>query len=234
MQAVVVGGSRGLGAALARVLAMEGADVVVTYALSTDAANALVAECADTPGRVRALQLDAANPESAHQLREEIESSGRGVDLLVLNAAPALRPMPLDDAFTGRIIGYVTESFAMVSGPLLALLPSVRITGGQVVGISSEFVETSPPEWSHYVSAKTALEGLLQTLAVAEPSVRVAVARPPRLQTDLTRSPLGHRSALSPAEVAVRLAEFLRDGAESGRVHVFPPASFTPSRSSTT
>jgi NAD(P)-dependent dehydrogenase (short-subunit alcohol dehydrogenase family) len=225
--AVIVGGSRGLGAALSLNLALQGADVTATYARSTGAARALAAELEGAPSRCELVRLDATDSEGAQRLRERLRAEGRGIDVFVLNAAPALRPMALDPAFARRIGAYVQESYAMTSTPLLALLPLVEEAGGVVVAISSEFVEDPPPEWPHYVSAKAAIEGLMRTVASAAPSVRVVVARPPRLQTDLTRVPLGHRQAEPPVVVAASLVRSILEGGEPGSVRVLGPSALT-------
>lgn len=225
--AVVVGGSRGLGAALTLSLALQGADVTVTYARSTDSALALAADLEHAPSRREVVQLDATDGEGAWRLRERLRAEGRGVDVLVLNAAPVLRPMALHPAFAERLGAYVQQSYAMTSTPLLALLPLVEEAGGVVLAISSQFVEDPPPEWPHYVSAKAAVEGLMRAVVSVAPSVRAVIARPPRLQTDLTRIPLGHRQAEPPAVVAARLVQSLLEGGEPGSVRVLGPSALT-------
>lgn len=225
--AVVVGGSRGLGAALTLALALQGADVTATYAQSGDAAQALAADLERTSSRCDVVQLDATDGEGAQRLRDRLHVEGRGVDVLVLNASPAVLPMALSPVFTERLGAYVHLSYAMTSTPLLALLPLVEQARGIVVAISSAFVEDPPPEWPHYVSAKAAIEGLMRAVASSAPGVRVVVTRPPRLQTDLTRVPLGHRYAEPPALVATRLVRSLIGGSEPGVIQVLSPSALT-------
>ena len=84
--ALVTGASRGIGRAVALALAEAGAEVVVNYSSSPDAADAVVAEIKDSGGQAYALQANVAEEEAVNSLvKTVIERSGR-IDVLVNNA----------------------------------------------------------------------------------------------------------------------------------------------------
>ncbi len=84
--ALVTGGSRGIGAAIARRLAAEGAAVAISYSASGDRAAALVADIAKTGARAESFQADQAKPDEVQGLvRAVVKSFGR-LDILVNNA----------------------------------------------------------------------------------------------------------------------------------------------------
>ena len=85
-RAVVTGGSRGIGAAIVRKLAEQGALVVFTYSASPDAAQVLVRDIVVAGGRASALHADSADPAGLQvAIRQAVERLG-GLDILVNNA----------------------------------------------------------------------------------------------------------------------------------------------------
>jgi 3-oxoacyl-[acyl-carrier protein] reductase len=89
-RALVTGGSRGIGAAIALTLAENGADVAITYSKSPERAEAVVASIEKLGRRAVALQADSADPQAAKRaVAEAVETLG-GLDILVNNAAIGL------------------------------------------------------------------------------------------------------------------------------------------------
>src|SRR5260370_23375020 len=84
--AVVTGGSRGIGRAIAQAFAREGAKVAVVYRGSQSAADALVAEITQAGGTARAYQADVADSGSVEECVKKVEQDLGGVDILVNNA----------------------------------------------------------------------------------------------------------------------------------------------------
>ena len=84
--ALVTGGSRGIGRAIVKAFAAEGAKVAVVYRGSKEAADSLVQEVTQTGGVARALQADVADPAAAAACVDQVEKEWGPVDILVNNA----------------------------------------------------------------------------------------------------------------------------------------------------
>nr|WP_051386212.1 SDR family NAD(P)-dependent oxidoreductase [Actinokineospora inagensis] len=187
---LVVGGSRGLGAAITAALASRSASVWTGYSRDHAAASAL-AERFD--GLVHPLRMDAAHP---------VELPDLDLTGLVLCAGPAVRPIGLHQDTTAAIREFVDRSVAMVLNPLAA----ARLRPGSwLVVVSSSAVEDFPAHWPHYSMAKAAVEALATHCAR---ELRVLILRPPRLRTAMAAGPL---SAIDPAVVAAHVARWVPD-----------------------
>ena len=190
MVVLLTGASRGLGLALARLLAGSGASLVLT----TRDGSALETAAAALRGQADVLALagDVADP--AHVERLVAAAIGRfgRIDVLVNNAStvgpspmPALEEYPLGD---------LERVFRVnVSAPLhLAqrVLPQMRARGsGLVLNVSSDAGVNAYPGWGGYGASKAALEHLSRTLAseLAESGVRVYVVDPGDMNTQMHR-----------------------------------------------
>lgn len=209
--ALVTGASRGLGAAIAHALASQGGTVVGTFLASAAEADALAARLASTPGRFVPMQGDAGDPAWGERARAALLAEHSGLDLLVCNACPSLRPLWLEPASAARVTDHVARSVAMTAVPISFLLDLVAARRGTAVVVSSSAVAAPPAEWPHYVAAKCAVEGLARTAAAEQPHARVMVVRPPKLLTELVNTPLGRQGAVAPEAYAATLVERLID-----------------------
>jgi NAD(P)-dependent dehydrogenase (short-subunit alcohol dehydrogenase family) len=186
--AVVVGGSRGLGAALALALASQGCTVLVGHRGGADRVAALAESAALAGGAIRSVAGDAADPRWAARVIDELGPDA--LDLLVCSAAPAPRNLPFEPGALDRFGDFVADTLRLAAAPLAALLPFVRSGHGCCVAVSTVAVQTRPAAWPQYVTAKAAVEGLWGWAAAQHPGVRFLVARPGMLLTDQMNTPM--------------------------------------------
>jgi len=200
--AVVVGGSRGLGAEVVRALAMQGCTVLATYWKSTEDAQRVTRSLAHAPGTVEFVQGDAADVEWCRDVLYPKMARHARLDLLVCSAAPALRPLGLDTDGIERFRTFTAQSLGLVAAPLATLLEPLSEHSGWCVLVSSSALESPPAEWPHYIAAKSAAEGLIRWAASKHTKAHFLIARPPRMLTDLVNTPGGQRDGLPPEVVA--------------------------------
>ena len=206
-RAIVVGASRGLGAAFSLELAAGGASVVGLYSQSRDDADELLSASRDLPGRLTLEQGDAGDPNWCRVLKQRVRDELGSVDLLICNAAPAIQPLLVEDACFDRIRAYVDRGLALVGAPLSSFLDLVAASHGCVIVISSAAVESPPPHWPQYVALKAAAEGLTRAAAAHYRDVTFVIARPDKIRTSFSSTPLGLVDAEDASTVARRILE---------------------------
>ena len=214
--ALVIGGSRGLGAATVTALVRRGANVFLNFAESVSDAERLRKELESYPGHIALARGDAGDATCCSELRTRIEREYGRLDVLICNACPSLLPMWVEVGTASRIQQYINQSVQLALNPMSELLPLIESSAGTIVLISSVAVELPVGEWPHYIAAKSALEGLGKAIAVAHRDIDCLIVRPSRLDTDLTNTPLGRKGAMSTAVVAAKITEWLSEN-EAGR-----------------
>lgn len=218
--ALVIGASRGLGAAITQAMALQGCTVLANFLKSKAEAELLRESVADAPGNVVLVQGDGSDLTWCEKASLQIVGDYGALDYLVCSACPAPPSLRLHPHAARRIKEYVAQSFGLVSTPMATFLPVLRQTGGWSVTISSMSVKSPPPEWPHYVSAKYAVEGLTAAAAVEHKAVSFLIVRPPTLLTDMTNTPLHRHGAIAPERAAIRIAERLAGPPAAGRVEI--------------
>jgi NAD(P)-dependent dehydrogenase (short-subunit alcohol dehydrogenase family) len=183
--AIVTGGGRGIGAAVARGLADAGALVVVA-ARSADACDSVVASIRSNGGTAVAVVTDVGNADSRDSLVTRTVSEFGGIDVLVNNAG-VLRPH-----FTTKVTeDEFDEIFRTnVKGPVFlssAALPHLSAGGGSIINISALGAFQPMPGIGAYCSAKAAMVNWTQTMAKewAASNVRVNMLVPGPVATDM-------------------------------------------------
>ncbi|NLD53649.1 MAG: SDR family oxidoreductase [Burkholderiaceae bacterium] len=192
---MVTGGSRGIGAACARLAAAAGYDVCVNYAGDEAAARRTVAEVLAAGRRAVAVQADVGSEEDVVRLFEACDRTLGPVSALLNNAgvvAPASRVERMDAQRVMRVLRI------NVLGAFLAAREAVRRmssrhggAGGVIVNVSSAAARLgSPGEYVDYAASKAAVDTLTRGLAleVADEGIRVAGIRPGLIDTDIHRS----------------------------------------------
>jgi 3-oxoacyl-[acyl-carrier protein] reductase len=186
--ALVTGGSRGIGAAIAKTLAREGWPVGVNYRSDSEAAEAVVAEITDAGGRAKALKGDIADLDTADALFKALEGEFGPVLVLVNNAgvrADGLSPQ-IDDEDWARVID--TNLSAAFRLTRRALRPMIRARYGRVVNIASIVGQRANPGQANYAASKAGLVAMTKTVAaeVARRGVTVNAVAPGLIETDMT------------------------------------------------
>ncbi|WP_028620262.1 SDR family NAD(P)-dependent oxidoreductase [Pseudomonas sp. Ant30-3] len=185
-RAFVTGGSRGIGAAIARRLAAEGADVAIAYEQSAAAAQLIVAELRNAGRHAVAIQMDAASPDSVRQAVDGAAAELGGLDILVNNAGimrggpvEAMSVQDIDDTLAVNI-----RAVLLASQAALAYLPN----GGRIISIGSNLAEQVPGEGlSLYSMSKAALIGWTKGLArdLGPRGITVNIVHPGSTDTDM-------------------------------------------------
>ncbi|KFL32917.1 oxidoreductase [Devosia riboflavina] len=186
-RAVVTGGSRGIGAAIVRKLAEQGAHVAFTYTSSPDAAQALIDEVVAGGGKAFALQADSADVTSLQAaIRTAAEKLG-GVDILVNNAG--IIAHALIDDFTAS--DFDRTIAVNVRAPFFAMQEAARHmqAGGRVINVSSNTaVSARVPGSTVYGMSKSAVTAMTRSLAheFAPRGITVNAIQPGPTRTDMT------------------------------------------------
>lgn len=162
--AVVTGASKGIGAAIAKQLAADGAKVVVNYSTSREGANKVVQEITNQGGEAIAVGATVSKEADIDKLFAETTKAYGKVDILVNNAG-VYAFAPLDQVTADE---YRRQSDTNVLGLLLttkAALPHFPAEGGSVINISSVASTLAPPASSVYASTKAAVDAITKALA---------------------------------------------------------------------
>ncbi|GAA0282892.1 SDR family oxidoreductase [Actinomadura nitritigenes] len=205
--ALITGGSRGLGRALARELAADGWTLVID---GRDAA-ALEAAAREIGGEVTAIAGDVAD--AAHRA-DLVRAVSGGLDLLVNNASTlGTTPLPrlADQPVADLAATYATNVLAPLA-LIQAVLPALRDRQGAILNVTSDAAVENYETWGGYGSSKAALEQLSNVLAAEEPYVRVWWADPGEMRTDMLRAAGEDADAAPPPEEAAAAFRRLVDG----------------------
>lgn len=192
---LVTGGSRGIGAAAARLGAAKGYAVCLSYVSNSAAAEQVVADIEQAGGTAIAVQADVAAEADILRLFERIDAAFGPLTALVNNAG-VLEPQMRVDAFdTARL----TRLFATnIVGSILCAREAVRRmstrhggSGGGIVNLSSIAARLGAPgEFVDYAASKGAIDTFTVGLAkeVADEGIRVNAVRPGLIHTDIHAS----------------------------------------------
>lgn len=164
--ALVTGASRGIGRAVARLLAALGADVAIDHQGDAAEAEALAGELRAAGRRAAAFDVDVARPDIVDALVRPAEAALGPIDLLVISAARSPQAL-LEELEETAIRGQIETNFMATVRLIDAVVPGMAARGfGRVVAIGS-IVQTAPlPSLPIYGALKAAQEHLMRHLAV--------------------------------------------------------------------
>jgi 3-oxoacyl-[acyl-carrier protein] reductase len=185
---LVTGGSRGIGAAIAKQLAAIGMNVVINYASNEGAANELVGSITAAGGVAIAVKGDVSKSHQFAYLFDQAELHFGGLDMLVNNAGQ-MSLMPIAEIDEEKF----DQLFAInVRGVLNGCkLAANRLRdGGRIVNISTSVIGMSPPGYGPYCATKAAVEALTRSLCkeVGQRGIRVNAVAPGPTDTELLSS----------------------------------------------
>ena len=185
-RALVTGASRGIGAAIAKTLAAEGADVAITYEKSADRANEVIRAIREQGRKGVAIQADSADVTAVQSSIEKTVRELGGLDILVNNAG-ILRVGGLKDNSIADIDALLDVN---VRSPIVASKAALAhlTKGGRIITIGSYFADRVPaPVLTVYSASKSAMiaftKGLARELGPQE--ITVNLVQPGSIDTDM-------------------------------------------------
>lgn len=184
--ALVTGGSRGIGAAIAKRLAADGANVAITYAKDVDGARAVVEEIERGGGKAVAIQAEAANAEAVKGAVEKTAKTFGRLDVLVNNAGIAI-PKPFEETTLEEMDRVIDIN---IRGTFIATQEALRHmeSGGRIITIGSCVGERNmTPGLTPYSATKGAVKMFTQGLAreVGSRGITVNNVQPGPIDTEL-------------------------------------------------
>jgi 3-oxoacyl-[acyl-carrier protein] reductase len=188
--ALVTGGSRGIGRAIVKALAVEGAKVAFVFRGSKEAADTLVQEVAQAGGTTLAIQADVGNAEDAQRCVERVEREWARLDILVNNAGIIrddlfVRMEP--DAWQAVVQTNLGGTYNFCRAVAYTFMKQRR---GRIINVSSVAAEFVNPGQTNYAASKGAINAFTRALAVelASRNVTVNAIAPGFIETDMSEA----------------------------------------------
>jgi len=186
--ALITGGGRGIGRAIATTLAAAGATVVITYHTNADAATETVAAITDGGGSAQAVQADVRKQADVERLVSEAQSTHGRIDILVNNAGITRDGLLLrmkEDDFDSVIETNLRGVYLCTRA---VLRPMLRQRSGRIINISSVVGLAGNIGQANYAAAKAGLLGFTRSVAreIANRNITVNAIAPGFIETDMT------------------------------------------------
>jgi 3-oxoacyl-[acyl-carrier protein] reductase len=188
--ALITGGGRGIGRAIATTLAAAGATVVVNYNANADAATETVATIANSGGSAHAMQADVRKSADVERMVNETQSIHGRIDILVNNAGITrdglllrMKEEDFDSVIETNLRGVYLCTQAV-------LRPMLRQRSGRIINISSVVGIAGNIGQANYAAAKAGMLGFTRSMAreVATRNITVNAIAPGFIETDMTHS----------------------------------------------
>lgn len=171
--ALITGGARGIGRAIARKLAMHGADIAIVYYNSSDEAAELVKDIEGLGRKALALQANVADEASVKEMHQQFLKHFNHLDILVSNAASGVLKPAL--AMSTKHFRWCMETNALALHHLVKTFYAQLRSEGRVLALSSLGASRAIPHYSFIGASKAALEALVRSISLelAEKNVTV-------------------------------------------------------------
>ena len=190
MSVLVTGGSRGIGAAIARQFAIDGHDVAISYLGSAEKAQSVVDDCVKLGVKAVAIQADVSKEEDCKRLLSEAKAALGPISVLVNNAGQTKDGLAMRmslQQWDQIIATNLTGTFLMCR----AILPDLlKARAGRIINLTSVAGLYGNAGQANYAASKAGVIGLTQTLAKEAGSrgVTVNAVAPGFIETDMTSS----------------------------------------------
>jgi 3-oxoacyl-[acyl-carrier protein] reductase len=184
--ALVTGGSRGIGAAIAKRLAADGANVAITYSKDADSASAVVKAIERDGGKAIAIQADAADAKAVKRAVEKTVATWSRLDVLVNNAGTAI-PKPFEETTLEEMDRVIDINVRGILATTQAALKYMK-TGGRIISIGSAVGErVMVPGLVAYSATKGAVKIFTQAVSreLGSRGITVNNIQPGPIDTDL-------------------------------------------------
>lgn len=185
---LVTGGSRGIGAKIAELLAAEGARVAITYSSNETKAEAVISRLRGNNHRM--VRMNLQEPESIEEAFKSVLEDFGQIDGLVNNAGITkdqillrMKNTEFDDVISANLKGtYICTK--------LAIKPMMKKRYGSIVNVTSVIGQMGNPGQSNYAASKAGIEGFTKSIAkeFASRNIRLNCVAPGLIQTDMTDS----------------------------------------------
>ncbi|MDQ4115135.1 MAG: SDR family oxidoreductase [Actinomycetota bacterium] len=227
--ALVTGGSRGLGAATARALADDGADVAITYVASKEKAAAVVEELTALGVRAAAFRSDQADPAAAPELITDVTAHFGGLDILVNNAAIGVNAGIPVDSPNADVAEWDRMHATNYAGVIAITRAAVKVLreGGRIITVSSGLgARTGVPGTADYAATKAGITAYTRGIArdLAPRGITANVIQAGLMATDMTPDP--EVLAALTANLAIQRQGLPAEQAEGIRFLATPAASY--------
>lgn len=183
--AIVTGSARGIGAAIARRLAADGAKVVVNYSKSRKPADEVVEAIKQAGGEAMAVQADISDPQAIIKLFAETKKAYGKLDILVNNAAVMERQFLADVTAESidRHLGLNVRGYLLCAKAAAEVMPE----GGCIINIASAISRMAYPGAVVYTATKGAIDVMTRVLAaeLGPKGIRVNAVAPGSTRTDM-------------------------------------------------
>ncbi|MHB1004850.1 MAG: SDR family NAD(P)-dependent oxidoreductase [Chloroflexota bacterium] len=198
-KALVTGGSRSIGRAIALGFAREGADVAVNYVEGAAHADEVVHEIRDLGRQAMAVKADITDAAQVEAMVVKVAEAFGRIDVLVNNAGVVMRQpfLEMSEEVWDRVVDVDLKGVFLVGQAVARRM--VAAGGGSIINISSIASEVASPGQSHYSAAKAGVTMLTRAMALelAPLGVRVNAIEPGMLLTDMNRERFANQQFLS-------------------------------------